>query len=194
MDANRLYDKLINSARFHRLLVMFDDDLARGAREQGCECGGRLHSANFPRKPKGVPAEFREFYCQRLSLCCARDACRGRTTPSSLRFLGSRVHVAITVLLISVMMDGGTRAHLSELSRQIGVDRRTLGRWREWWQTTFVAGRFWRSQQARFSPPVDESRLPASLLERFLGGGLRRLVNLLRFLKPITAGAAVRVS
>lgn len=60
------------------------------------------------------------------------------------------------------MMNGGTYAQLSELSREIGVDRRTLGRWREWWQSTFAASRFWRAERARFSPPVDEAHLPAS--------------------------------
>lgn len=190
MNAIGLYEKFIHSVRFHKLLVMFDHDLARTARAQGCPCGGRLHAADYERKPKGVPANARELYCERLSLCCANRGCRKRTTPPSLRFLGRRVYVAVTVMVISVMVHGGTQAQLSELSREFGIDRRTLGRWREWWRTTFVQSRFWLAEQARFSPPVDEARLPASMLERFIGGGLRRLVNLLRFLKPITTGAA----
>jgi hypothetical protein len=90
---------------------------------------------------------------------------------------------------------GGTRAQLSELSREFGVDRRTVARWREWWRTTFVESRFWQAAQAVFSPPADESRLPASMLESFMGDGIRPLVKLLRFLTPITGGAAAaRVS
>jgi hypothetical protein len=40
-------------------------------------------------------------------------------------------------------------------------------------------------------PPVAEEGLPASLLERFAGTLQERLVALLRFLGPITGGAAV---
>jgi hypothetical protein len=190
-----LYEKLIRNVCFHKLLVMFDHDLARAAREQGCLCGGRLHSAHYARKPRGVPAEVREYYCERLSLCCARGTCRKRTTPPSLRFIGGRVYVAVTMLLISVMVSGGTSEHLSQLSREYGVDRRTVGRWREWWRATFTQTRFWQAKQAAFAPPVDQSRLPASMFERVLGRPLRQLVNLLRFLTPITGGAAaVRVS
>jgi hypothetical protein len=194
MDTKGLHEKLIHSVRFHKLLVMFDHDLARAARAQGCPCGGRLHSAHYTRKPRGVPANVKEFYCQRLSLCCARGTCRKRTTTPSVRFLGSRVYVAVTVLLISVMVHGGRRAQLSELSREFGIDRRTVARWREWWRTTFVQRRFWLAAKAAFSPPIDEGRLPASMLERFLGSPLRQLVNLLRFLIPITGETAVRVS
>jgi transposase-like protein len=190
-----LHGFFTGSARFHRLLVMFDHDLARAARAQGCRCGGKLHSADYTRKPRGVPADAREFYSRRLSLCCAKDTCRKRTIPPSLRFLGRRVYVAVTMLLVSVMVSGGTQAQLSELAREFGIDRRTIARWRDWWRTTFVATRLWQAAQASFSPPADEGRLPASMFERYLGGQLRRLVSLLRFLKPITRGAAaVRVS
>jgi hypothetical protein len=191
MNTTRLHEKFSNNVRLHKLLVMFDRDLARAARAQGCACGGRLHTADYERKPKGVPAGATEFYRERLSLCCADASCRKRTTPPSLRFLGRRVYVAVTVLLVSVMMNGGTGAQLSELSREFGIDRRTLARWREWWRMTFRQSRFWLAAQAGFSPPVNESRLPSSMLERFMGGPLRRLVRLLHFLKPITGGTAV---
>jgi hypothetical protein len=194
VNTKGLYEKLIRNVCFHKLLVMFDHDLARAAREQGCLCGGRLHSAHYARKARGVPAEVREYYCERLSLCCARDTCRKRTTPPSLRFIGGRVYVAVTMLLISVMVSGGTSEQLSQLSREYGVDRRTVGRWREWWRATFTQTRFWQAERSAFAPPVDEGRLPASMLERFLGSSLRQLVNLLRFLTPITGGAAVHVS
>jgi hypothetical protein len=37
-------------------------------------------------------------------------------------------------------------------------------------------------------PPVDEARLPATLLERFRGEGAAPLMALLRFIAPITGG------
>ncbi len=152
MNTKGLHEKFIHNVRLHKLLVKFDHDLARAARAQGCYCGGKLHSAHYPRKPKGVPANVREFYCERLSLCCAEDDCRERMTPPSLRFLGRRVYVAVTMLLVSVMVNGGTRAQLSKLSREFGVDRHTVARWREWWCTTFVQTRFWQAKQAAFAP------------------------------------------
>ena len=73
VEVRRLYEKFIHNVRLHKLLVKFDHDLARAARAQGCPCGGKLHSAHYARKPRGVPADVREFYCERLSLCCAED-------------------------------------------------------------------------------------------------------------------------
>ncbi len=65
-----------------------------------------------------------------------------------------------------------------------------MGRWRGWWRTTFVASPFWRVAAAAFMPPVDQARLPASLLKRFSGGVAERLIALLRLLLPITGGGA----
>ena len=42
-------------------------------------------------------------------------------------------------------------------------------------------------------PPVEVCALPASLSKRFAGNAEDRLVALLRFLEPITGGAAVQV-
>jgi hypothetical protein len=39
-------------------------------------------------------------------------------------------------------------------------------------------------------PPVEHNRLPASLIERFLGRDADRIVALLRFIAPITGGRA----
>ena len=71
-----------------------------------------------------------------------------------------------------------------------GCRRRTLQRWRRWWQTTFLATAFWRAQQGLFMPPVRRETLPASLLERFRGPDARGpLLGLLRFLGPLTPGS-----
>lgn len=196
MDTKRLHNWLIYNPSFHRLLLMFDHDLARAARERGCIiCGGKLHWASFERKPRGVPEAVEKFYHLRLSLCCAKDTCRKRTTPSSVRFLGRKVYVAVTLVLISVMVNGGTLEQLAELSREYGVDRRTIARWREWWRTTFTKTVLWQGKRAEFASPVDEARLPGSMLEKFLRGPVRRLLYLLEALTPITGGAgAVLVS
>jgi hypothetical protein len=185
-----VYQALLADVRFHELLLNFDHDMADTARGQGCSCGGVLHSARYRRKARGVPAGLdKEAYCWRFSFCCAVDGCRHRNTPPSLRFLGRRVYLATMVVVISVMLHGATLPRMARLSQLLGVDRRTVARWREWWRTTFMESRFWQAKRATFMPPVDRQRLPASLLERFAGGGADQLLALLRFLAPMTGGA-----
>jgi hypothetical protein len=54
---------LLLNARLFLLLLEADRGLAAEIRAQGCLCGGRLHSARYPRKPRGgVPFELREEY------------------------------------------------------------------------------------------------------------------------------------
>jgi hypothetical protein len=77
---------------------------------------------------------------------------------------------------------------LRRLAEVVGVDRRTVARWRTWWRDTFTASPFWQIGRAAFMPPVDVDRLPAALLERFAGRGGEPLIALLRFLGPITGG------
>lgn len=175
-------------ARVGRLLLEADRELAARARAAGCECGGVLHSARYRRKPRGgVPGELRESYRRRESLCCAREGCRRRTTPPSVRFLGRRVYVAAVVVLVSAMTGGVTAKRAAHMRELIGVDRRTLQRWRAWWLETFLGTAFWAEARARLMPSIEESRLPASLLERFIGEQTDdALVSCLRFLSPIT--------
>jgi len=105
-----LYRALLADARFHELLLGFDRDLAAVARAAGCaRCGGVLHSARFRRKPRGGPVGPDEAYDQRLSLCCAVDLCRKRTTPPSFRFLGRKAYLGAVVVLVSAMRQGVRR-------------------------------------------------------------------------------------
>jgi hypothetical protein len=111
-----------------------------------------------------------------------------RSTPPSLRFLGRKVYLATVVVVVSIMQCGISEPRMRRLNGVIGVDRRTLGRWRMWWRKAFTGSPFWSSARAAFMPPVDEHRLPAELLERFAGSAAERLIALLRFLTPISGG------
>lgn len=124
----------------------------------------------------------------RFSFCCA--LCRKRLTPASVRFLGRRVYLGAVVVLATAMSSGLTDRRLARLKELFGVDRRTLERWRKWWREAFVSSSLWIAEQGRFSSPVNESDLPASLLERFLGAMREKLLALLSFLSPLSAGAA----
>ena len=53
-----MWHGLLRDSRFFETLGRFDEDLAEQARAAGCRrCGGRLHRAHYPRKPRGGPAE-----------------------------------------------------------------------------------------------------------------------------------------
>ncbi len=87
------------------------------------------------------------------------------------------------------MQQGVTPTRAARLRELLGVGLETLGRWREWWRTTFVESDFWKAARAQFSPPVDETGAPRSLLARFSGSEEERLVALLRLLAPLTTPA-----
>ena len=181
---------LLADARRYTFLFACDQDLAAEAQRAGCACGGVLHVADFPRKPRGGPADLGPEHDRRLSFCCAREGCRGRVTPPSVRFLGRRVYFGAVVALVSAMRHGPTPRRVTAVGAHLGVSRRTLARWRRWWGTVFAESAFWTAAAGRFARPPERGRLPASLLECFGGDERERLVALLRFLAPITTASA----
>jgi hypothetical protein len=185
-----LYQAVLSDARFHEDLLAFDLELAEQAREKGCaRCNGVLHSARYPRKPRGAPNGLSADYCQRCSFCCAVDGCRSRVTPGSLRFLGRKVYLTTVVTLVSAMHHGVTTARLLKLA-PVGIDRRTLERWRTWWLSTFAKSRFWQAASANLPTPVDASQLPGALIACFSGSIEQQVITCLRLLEPITGGAS----
>jgi hypothetical protein len=186
-EAISLYQTILHDASFYRALSMFDEDLAEQAGEAGCACGGKLHSARYPRKPRGVPEELQEDYSKRRSFCCAEEGCRKRTTPASFRFLSRRVYVGAVVVLVAALRHGATPARMAQLYASVGVSRRTVERWRQWWIREFPQSSFWRRAQGRMAAPVDIDSLPLSLLESFQKlRAEERTIDLLRFILPLT--------
>lgn len=170
---------------FFQFLAAIDTDLASRARMQGCRfCGGALHSACYPRKPRGGAVEA-TVATTRQSFCC--DKCRRRTTPESVRFLGRRVYPGFVMVLLSAMQSGVTDNLIDELRLDLGVARRTLQRWRHWWREIFVGTQFWNLGRGRFMPSIEHAALPMSLLDRFNGTDAQsQLVLCLRFLAPLS--------
>jgi hypothetical protein len=178
-------DKLLRDGRLRKLLEHGDEDLALVCREGGCGlCGGALHSAKYERKPRGP--EGVEAWDRRHSFCCEEEGCRKRHTPPSLRFLGRRVYVSVVVVLVAAMVHGVKPHRVERLRQVLGIDARTLERWRRWWLETLVRTDFWKGAKGRFMPPVDPRRLPLSLVETFGAQDREGLVKLLEFLAPIT--------
>jgi len=182
---------LLADGRLYQLLQRCDDDLAAEQRAGGCLlCGAALHSARYPRKPRGCRGRLSPEYGWRSSFCCARRDCRQRATPPSLRFLGRKVYLGAVVVLIAALRCGPTPARMRTLEDLVGVSRRTVLRWRRWWCEEFFDTPFWRVASGNLLPPVQRAALPAALLERFAGSALERLLGLLRFILPITTASA----
>ena len=183
-----MYQPLLRDPRFFQFLSVCDDELAEEVRQGGCPlCGGRLHRADYPRKPRGGPQEMDSETVMRRSFCC--DQCRRRQTPGSVRFLGRRVYFGVVVVLIETMRRGVSPARLTSLQEHVGISDRTLRRWRSWWQTTFAQSGFWRLIQGRLRHPIAASDLPLALLDCFSGNARSRLLALLRLLLPISVGS-----
>jgi hypothetical protein len=190
-----MYHDLPRAARFWSFLLAIDEDLAETTRKQGCSCGGRLHCANYLRKPRGTAVQLPEPERLRHSFCCDRDGCRKRVTPPSVRFLGRKVYLGAVIILISAMRQGPTPRRVRELSARYGADERTIARWQVFWREHFPQTHFWKIARARLQPVVAIVALPYSLIDAFLrhrdpDTGWERL---LRFLAPITIPGALRI-
>jgi hypothetical protein len=184
-------EEILRDTRFYELLLKFDRQIADAAHAGPCrECGSKLHWGSFGRKPRGVPAGLGAEHLRRFSLCCAQDGCRTRETPSSVRFLSRKVFLGAMVVLISAMQSGLNPARMKRLKGLVGVSRRTVLRWRDWWGTVFAESPFWRAHRA-LAPAASTADLPASLLQSFDGAIERQLISLLRFLAPVTTGRGI---
>lgn len=169
-----------------QLLEKVDADLTEEVRVKGClRCGGILHRSDYERKPRGGPP-----WDVRFSFCCAREGCRRRHPPPSVRFLGRRVYAGLVVVLVSAMIHGTNPERVHRLREALGIDRRTLERWRQWWLGLFIESSFWRAARARFMPPLCPKTMPWSLCVSFAVERRDRLLDLLKFLAPITTPTA----
>ena len=184
-----MYTSVLSDATLFDALIAIDQELAATAQAGGCRrCPGRLHHGDYPRKPRGGPADLPRAYEKRTSFCCAR--CRKRLTPPSVRFLGRRVYLAAVVVLACVLRQGPTPTRVARLRDLLGVSADTLARWHRWWRDAFVRTAFWRAARGRFARPVDEATLPRELLACFSGYGSAPIVAMLRFLSPLTTTSA----
>lgn len=186
----------LTDTNFYQLLFQIDQSIAADVRGRGCDCGGVLHSARYPRKPRGIRCALAECYESRLSFCCAQDGCRRRRTPASVRFLGSKVYLGVIVILITALHHGLTEPRRRQLMEELDVAPQTLWRWRCWWRERFVQSRCWKALAGQFIPPIATDRLPESLLARLTVEPLaERLIRLLVLISPVsTSSSSLRVA
>lgn len=179
-----MWHELLRDPRWVAGLLALDVALSAETQAAGCPCGGRLHRASYPRKPRGLPPGFDpEVLARRASFCCDRDGCRERATPPSVVFLGRRVYVGAAVVLAAALRHGVTPERLARIVALTAVSLRTLRRWLVWWRTTFVATPLGRTLCGRLvlHDATAVARLPCSLLEaaadREPGAALERVLT-----------------
>lgn len=115
-----MYADFVRETSFWSKLTEIDLELRRATVAKGCPlCGGPLHIADYPRKPRGLPDAVDETFSRRFSTCCGH--CRRRCTPASVRFLGRRVYVAAIMMLATMH------------ALVCGAAKETLARWSAWW-------------------------------------------------------------
>ncbi len=198
--------KILLDARFGALGLKVDRDLAQKTQEARCRfCGERLDVANYPRKPRRVPRGADPDFALRLSFCCAKDGCRRRATPPSVRFLGPKVYLGVIVVLITALRQGLRPPSVRKLKAALGVDRRTLQRWQRWWREIFSRSCFWAKTRAQLHPACEEGAvLPRAIIvdayaidDAYLDASEDEpsendaLVRCLRFLAPAGADLAL---
>jgi hypothetical protein len=185
-----LYPCFALDASFLRLLLELDARFAEETRSVPCQhCGGPLHLASYPRKPRGFPLGNDPGWKQRASFCCGH--CRRRATPFSVRFLGRKVYVGLVVVLASALRQGPSPRTVEKLSEIFGASVQTIWRWRDWWLENFASSPFWRSERGRWWGSLQDSLLPHCLLEAMGGQTPEGLRSMLRFLAPITSASCL---
>ena len=130
------------------LCLVDEREASRVRRAGGRHCGGALHSARYARRPRGVPRGG----CLRGtgSGHAAQFLLRGVSASDEARLgahSGRRVNVGLLALLLPVLLGHGSPMAVSAACRRLGLSRRTLRRWRRWWQETFADSAFWRAQR-----------------------------------------------
>jgi len=182
---------IFDDASFYRSLFQLDQAIAADVQATGCRhCGGRLHVADYPRKPRGVRSALDASYQYRLSFCCATDGCRRRTTPPSVRFLGRKVYLGVIVILVTALTHGLTPRHRRLLIERLDLWPQTIARWQRWWREQVPMTRCWLALRGRFVPPITTFALPGALLGRLTGDDLAmRMRQLLGLIAPLTTAS-----
>jgi hypothetical protein len=186
-----MFDQIPFRREFFEALLQEDERIVCEAAARGCPaCEGRLHRADYARKPRGaLVAGEGEAYATRFSLCCDREGCRRRATPPSLRFLGRRVYLGAVVLVAGVFARMTTSR--AEVRRVTGVPTRTTCRWLGWWSGPFVSTEVFLALRARLvGVAVDE--LPGPIVHALPGTLPEKVRAMLALLAPLTTGQGAR--
>ena len=161
-----MLSELIQKERVYSLLYQIDQDLAEEQKQKGCLfCQGRLHQANYERKPRGGPRNLDEKFNKRRSWCCEREGCRRRNKPPSVLFMERRVYWGCVVLIVTSLRQNRERGTSARrLRERFGVARNTLKRWVRYFRECFPKSPAWQRLRGRLSNEVRNGHLPGDLL------------------------------
>jgi len=161
-----MLSELFRKSSLFYLLLKIDQDLAEKARAAGCPyCGGPLHYANYPRKPRGGPDGLPDECLVRFSLCCGRGGCRCRTIAPSCRFNGRRVYWHAVMLAVMTLRQGRSAGKIAKKFQDLfGMTRNTVARWIVWYREVFPCSATWRRIRGLVNPEIGNSNLPADFV------------------------------
>lgn len=182
-----MYQTFLHDSTFHELLNAIDQEFTHKAKQQGCpDCGGKLHQANYPRSPLGLPAPLRFMYEERYSLCC--NTCRHRTTPPSVRFFGRHWYPAPLLVLISALSKGASTRRCAEVKRHFGitVSKSTWRRWCRWWREVFITTPFWQQVKGLLVPTVITHAEQQCLAQQITQSSLSTAIGVVPQAEPST--------
>jgi len=170
---------------FH--LYTLDKLVAQECQKNPCpHCGGPLHFANYPRKPRGEPCDLPKEYYTRFSLCCGKRGCRLRFMPLSCRFMGRKIYwfpVIVCVLSDTQRLDLNSNA--LNFPKHLQISRNTLSRWSLFFREEFPSSPQWQGIRGLVSAKVKNDKLPLSLINHFSsfkGSLYNALISCLKFL------------
>ena len=183
-------EKLLYYELSRKLFERVDKEKAEETCAGGCQvpdCNGVLHRSDYERKPRGFGAKNETV--KRVSYCCNQEDCRKRHTPPSLRFFGRKFYDGIIIVLLTAMTHGVNARRAAELRRKLGIEKKTLNRWRKWWLENFNQSAFWREVKGNFPNGIDQKIMPLSLADAFeVTSKKTGLLKLMEFLSPISIG------
>ena len=130
----------------------------------------------------------RIYFEQRFSLCCV--TCRKRTAVPTLRFFGRRWYPSPLFLFISLLQRRSSMRRLKQIEKRFGlsIKKNTWKRWCLWWQAHFTRTVFWKKEQGKYIGQALLGPYPKSLFKVMQDSFEKRMLLLLQFFAPITAG------
>ena len=191
-----MWHEVVLGREFFARLLAIDAEVASRTRAAGCgHCSGPLCVGDYDRKPRGgllALAGEEAAFTRRYSFCCAREGCRLRTTPPSVRFLGRKIYLEGAILIACAVAAVEDRAR--SIRAATGIAARTVRRWHAWWRSTFAASALWVELRSR-APTLEVATLPGAMMALFEGSTTDdKLVLAMRFLAPLTSATAGRRS
>lgn len=179
--------KLLQKPELFSLLYRIDQDIAKQHRKKACSyCSGPLHQANYRRKPRGGPDNLPEEYMIRHSLCCGREGCRRRSLPPSCLFMDRRVYWRVVIFVLMTLRQKRVRgSSIKTLIEIFKINRKTLFRWKAYFQEVFPHTDRWQTIRGKISAIVENISLPADFVHYCIDNAaspMRGLIHCLELL------------